>query len=173
MLTADITRKAKKLYPDSSEFQAVYVKGFLDALDNISGVEEGFFETLASKLREMWPSGDKDGKYSWRDSVPNLAERLRTLWDIRQLKNYTIETCLSVARRYLSSYEDNKKYMQTLKYFILKQDDIIQSNGMIKHINKSKFADMLEGKKEVDAALNEWDDILNNDLFAGEGGMLI
>lgn len=122
---------------------------------------KSFFDELAEKLRELWPPGDKDGKYAWRDSVPNLSKRLKALWDDRlKGKEYTIDECLVAARKYLAQFEDNVKYMQTLKYFIMKQKSIVESNGRIKYINESKFADILEGNSEL-AVMDEWNDILN------------
>ena len=124
-------------------------------------VKKPFFDELAEKLRELWPPGDKDGKYAWRDSVPNLSKRLKSLWDDRlKGKEFTIDECLVAARKYLAQFEDNVKYMQTLKYFIMKQKSIVEKDGRIKYITESKFADILEGNSEL-AAMDEWNDILN------------
>ena len=129
---------------------------------------ESYFVELATKLREMWPPGEKDGKYPWRDSVPNLVTRLQNLWIIRELKEYPIDFCLQVARRYLSKYENDAKYMCVLKYFILKQKHITQADGSLKYISDSKFADMLEGKEEKDAVMNEIEQMFATETF-GEG----
>lgn len=115
-----------------------------------------FFSQLAHGLRELWPSGDKDGKYPWRDSEANLVKRLQVLWNNRHLDNYSLDDCLRAARRYLSQYEDNVKYMQILKYFILKQKSIVEPNGKIRYINESKFADMLESQEKL-AVPDDWE----------------
>lgn len=123
--------------------------------------KKDFFTELAEKLRELWPPGEKDGKYAWRDSVPNLSRRLKVLWDERfKGKEFTIDECLVAARKYLAQFEDNVKYMQTLKYFILKQKSIVEKDGRLRYISESKFADILEGNSEL-AAMDEWNDILN------------
>ena len=131
-----------------------------------------FFDDLATKLRELWPPGEKDGKYPWRDSVSNLSKRLRMLWKERfpdfVEKEDSVEQCLTVARRYLAQFEHDTKYMQTLKYFILKQKQLVEKDGRIKYISDSKFADMLEGKNALDAIENEWN-FLVNDINLGEG----
>lgn len=49
-------------------------------IERSTGSKKSFFEELAERLREMWPPGEKDGKYPWRDSVGNLARRLELLW---------------------------------------------------------------------------------------------
>lgn len=127
----------------------------------VPGSQKDFFIELAEKLRELWPPGDKDGKYAWRDSVPNLSRRLKALWDERfKDKQFTIDECLIAARKYLAQFEDNVKYMQTLKYFIMKQKSLVEKDGRIRYINESKFADILEGNSEL-AAMDDWNDILN------------
>lgn len=124
-------------------------------------IEKDFFTRLAEALRPLWPAGEKDGKYPWRDSVANLSRRLYTLWNVRNLKEYTIEQCLTVARRYLAQYETNAKYMRTLKYFILKQGEIIDKAGLIRRTNESIFADMLEGDEStVTNTQEEWESLL-------------
>lgn len=128
-----------------------------------------FFTELAEKLRDLWPSGEKDGKFPWRDSVSNLSRRLQQLWKERfPDKTFTIDQCLIVARRYLAQYENNTKYMRTLKYFIMKQKDYGLKDGRKKIFNESIFADMLEGKAEEDAVLNSMDGVLGTMTF-GEG----
>ena len=128
-----------------------------------------FFEELAEKLRELWPPGEKMGKYPWRDSVNNLAKRLEMLWKERFAgKTYTVEECLVAARRYLSQFEDDVTYMQTLKYFILKQEPIAKPNGHLTYVNKSKFADMLESNTEFDKMESEIDALMNSCEQIGE-----
>ena len=122
--------------------------------------DDEFFTLLATKMRLLWPSGDKDNRYAWRDSVPNLKKRLETLWRVRNLRDYTIDDCLKICRKYLAKYETDTKYMQVLKYFILKQKEIVENDGRIRYLNSSRFADMLEGKLAEDAA-EEFDMLMN------------
>lgn len=130
--------------------------------------DDDFFVKLAEGLRPLWPAGDKSEKYPWRDSVPNLAKRLENLWDIRELGDYSIDTCLTVARRYLARYEENAKYMQTLKYFILKQDHVVGKDGRINYISKSVFADMLESTSVYDG----WDDVFESTSTYEQGELI-
>lgn len=128
-----------------------------------------FFTQLATELRKLWPSGEKDGKYPWRDSVANLSRRLDTLWKLRNLEGYTLDECLRAARQYLAQYETNMKYMQILKYFILKQNTITEKDGKMRIVNDSKFADMLESLPRF--VPNESSDVTELSLF--EQGELI
>lgn len=133
------------------------------------GATTSFFEELAERLRELWPPGEKDGKWPWRDSVSNLSIRLRSLWTSRNLKDYTIDECLTVARRYLAQFEDNAKYMMTLKYFIMKQDKLVGKDGRINYINKSVFADMLESVSSTD---DEWNTIFESTSTTEQGELI-
>jgi len=130
--------------------------------------EQDFFDELAGKLRELWPPGEKNGKYPWRDSVANLSRRLKSLWDIRQLKNYSIEDCLAVARRYLAQFENDVRFMMVLKYFIMKQKSIVEKNGRERIITDSRFADMLESASDFEKMDDEWSAILNETQDIGD-----
>lgn len=160
---------------DSSNFDDV-VK-LLDKFDVseyavVKVPRDKFYTELAKRMRELWPPGDKDGKYAWRDSVPNLTKRLELLWKYRKLKDYSVDECLSAARRYLAMFETNVKYMQTLKYFIMKQKSIVDpDDGRITYIQESKLADILEGKSDQDAVQNEWESMLES-ASAGEGELV-
>ena len=161
----DFTNICKALSSTDADFSLVKLQG------------NAFFDELAEKLRELWPAGSRriNGKeYEWRDSVSNLSRRLETLWKERfKGKEYTIDECLAVARRYLSQFEDNTKFMMSVKFFIWKQKELVQSNGRIKYVTESKFADMLEGKEAEDAIMNEWNDILNpENVNIGEGELV-
>ena len=131
--------------------------------------QKDFFTELAEKLRELWPPGEKDGKYAWRDSVSNLSRRLKILWNERfKDKEFTIDECLSAARKYLAQFEDNVKYMQTLKYFIMKQKSLVEKDGRIRYISESKFADILEGNSEL-ASMADWTEIFaDNSIDEGK-----
>lgn len=134
----------------------------------IKNTENNKFSEMAKKLRELWPEGMRtiDGKeYPWRDSVANLRRRLQALWKLRKLDKYTEDDVLQCARRYLSRFEDDKKFMKSLKYFILKTE----TNSKFKQ-SQSILADMLENV-DVEANQAEWDTILQNGNY-GEGELV-
>ena len=103
-----------------------------------------FFVQLATEMRKLWPTGEKDGKWPWKDTVSNLSKRLSTVWKIRNLEGYTIDECLRAARQYIAQFENDRKYMKILKKFILTQSTITEPDGRIRIVNESKFADILE-----------------------------
>lgn len=81
------------------------------------------FIALADKLRELFPEGKKDGTiYPWRDNTITIAKKLKTLCDKFQCK-FTDEEAVAATKRYVDSFNGNYRYMQLLKYFILKRDN--------------------------------------------------
>lgn len=155
-------RLYQNIYPETFRKQIIdaYIAGALSVLPKEPTeptiYTDEFFSQVAIGLRNMWPVGEKDGKYPWKDSIPNLIKRLRFLWKDRDIKVlYTVDDCLRAGRRYLSQFEDNTKYMQTLKYFIFKQTSIVGKNGKITYIYKSTFGDLLEGQ----TLTSNWDDV--------------
>ena len=155
-----IYSKAAKVMPEASMHDKnLYVKGFIDGMLEAQREPEGFYYDLAQKMRELWPPGNKGGKWPWRESAKTLAERLKFIWTDRNLKGkYTIDDCLATARRYLAQFEENTTYMQTLKYFVFKQEILKSGDNKGKVTYTSKFADMLEQNV----------DITDHDLFSEE-----
>lgn len=139
---------------------------------SMTEVKEGFFVELATALRPLWPPGDKDGKYAWRDSVENLASRLKTLWDVRGLGSYSIDTCVEIANKYLSRFQNDARYMQILKYFILKQKRVSIGENKYRYVNQSVFADMLESATDDELQQNEWNKLLEGASMSMEGHLV-
>lgn len=110
---------------------------------------------LAEQMRFIWPSGMKDNKWPWRDTVLKLARRLKDLNTIRDIKKYTNSQILQVCRQYVNQYEGKStKYMMLLKYFIYKKRNEVGPNGVVRTVFDSKLADMLENSATV---MENWD----------------
>lgn len=78
------------------------------------------FEELANKLREIFPKGKKPGTtYMWRDTTAVIAKKLKILVT-KYNCNFTEEQAVKATQAYVNSFGGNYKYMQLLKYFILK-----------------------------------------------------
>lgn len=128
-----------------------------------------YFAELAIKLRELWPAGEKDGKWPWRDSVANTTNRLRSLWKERKLEHYPIDMCLEVANRYLAEFRNDTRYMRILKYFIMKQKPVYYDRKGMGHVGiESIFADMLQGKTESERESDIARVLENSDYNEGE-----
>lgn len=167
--TAEINERAKALFPltntAETEKRTAYIRGFIDALNTVGAAsDEDLYTQVAKGLREIWPTGEKDGKYAWRDSVPNLVKRLQFVWKDRNFADkYSVEDCLRAGRRYVAQFENNAKYMRTLKYFVFRQEKLIDKRGKITYTYKSDLADYLESVENQAEAL----------LFNGMEGELV
>jgi hypothetical protein len=88
--------------------------------------KEEWYNNVASKLRDIYPKGKKSGtSYMWRDSVAVIAKKLKTL-TVKYGYTFTEEQAIKATQDYVNSFNGDYKYMQLLKYFILKSTS---SNG--------------------------------------------
>ena len=103
------------------------------------------FNQLAEKMRELYPAGKKPGTtYYWKDSVPIIARKLETLVSKFNV-NFTEEEVLNATKRYIDSFNGDYRYMQLLKYFILKTD---KTTGEV----RSELLAFLANEDEEDSA---------------------
>ena len=116
----------------------------IDSDKAVLGKEEDYLR-VAKRLQEIYPKGKKEGTtYAWRDCTAVIAKKLKTLVVKYDFK-FTEDDAITATKKYVESFNGNYKYMQLLKYFLLKND----VNGDI----KSEFMSLIEN-----------DDIeLNND----------
>lgn len=158
-----------------SEDKLTEIASLLDDFDVdftfVRAQKPSFFKQLAKGLRAIWPPGEKDGKYPWRDSEQNIEKRLTILWERRNLKEVSLDICLACARKYVSQFEDNKKYMKTLKYFIMKQGEILGKDGRINYTCESTLADMIEGN-DYDSVQDDWEKAFESSTTLGEGVLI-
>lgn len=110
------------------------------------------FTELATELREIYPAGRKDGTtYMWRGTTAEVAKKLKTL----VVKyGYTInrEDVLKATKEYVNSFNGNYRYMQLLKYFILKS--VRDADGNIDI--KSELMSLIENSDQIDAQRDDW-----------------
>ena len=78
------------------------------------------FLELADKLRELYPTGRKNGtQLQWRDSTKVIAQRLKAF--VKKFEcDFSDEEYVEATKRYIGSFNGNYQYMQVLKYFIMK-----------------------------------------------------
>ena len=110
------------------------------------------FTELATELREIYPAGRKEGtSYMWRGTTAEVAKKLKTL----VVKyGYTInrEDVLKATKEYVNSFNGNYRYMQLLKYFILKSVKDADGNVDI----KSELMSLIENSDQIDAQRDDW-----------------
>lgn len=107
------------------------------------------FDELARKMRDLYPEGRKSGTtYYWRDSIPVISRKLKTVVAKFGIQ-FTEEEALSATQRYVDSFNGDYRFMQLLKYFILKTDKI---TGDI----RSEFLSLLQNPEDTPLNSDEW-----------------
>lgn len=159
----NIEKKAKKLY-ENTEQQEAYIKGFLDCQAEYNKPEnKNLFDEMAKALRELWPRGEKEGGYPWRDSVNTIARRIEFIFNERKIpiNKYSVSDVASAGARYLSNFASKStKYMQTLKYFVFRQEPI-KIETKTKYTYKSTLCDYLEDSVQQ-ILKEEWETAMNS-----------
>lgn len=79
---------------------------------------------LAGKLKEVFPTGKKDGTSNyWAEGKALIAKRLKAFF--KKYGNcYTDEQIVNAAKKYVEGFNGNYQFMRTLKYFIFKDRDV-------------------------------------------------
>lgn len=83
------------------------------------------FDALASTLisiyKEYGFKGRKSGTtYPWCDSVAIISKKLKTA---HKLEAFTDEQAIKATRAYIEAFNSDYKFMELLKYFIIKKDN--------------------------------------------------
>ena len=116
---------------------------FLNSEFKESFSEEDRYDNLAKKLQELFPKGKKPGtNYMWRDSYSIIARKLRTV--VKKFGiSFTDEEAILATKKYVDSFKGDYRYMQLLKYFLLKKNtNTLEEN--------SQFLSYLENLNDVD-----------------------
>ena len=117
-----------------------------------SKIDKDNLESLAKKLQELYPSGRKEGtSFMWKGSTAEIARKLRTLRDKYHFK-FTEEQAIKATQSYIQLFNGSYKYMQLLKYFILKTVRDVEGNTEI----KSEFMSLIENENQVDQLKDDW-----------------
>ena len=77
--------------------------------------------TLATKLKEIFPKGKKEGtNYYWAEGVALIIRRLKLFFK-KYGNDYTDEQIIQATEKYVQGFNGNYQYMRLLKYFIFKE----------------------------------------------------
>lgn len=110
------------------------------------------FEDLANKLRELYPKGKKAGtSYMWRDTTAAIAKKLKILVTKYNCK-FTEEQAIKATKTYVESFGGNYKYMQLLKYFILKTP--VNADGAVEF--RSDFMSYIDNEGQEEQLREDW-----------------
>lgn len=123
----------------------------IDSDKNVIDKDEEF-ASLASELREIYPAGRKEGtSYMWRGTTAEIAKKLKTLV-VKYGYSFSREDVIKATKEYVSSFNGNYRYMQLLKYFILKSVKDADNNVDI----KSELMSLIENSGQLDAQRDDW-----------------
>ena len=123
----------------------------IDSDNNVIDKDSEFTE-LAAELREIYPAGRKDGTtYMWRGTTAEVAKKLKTLV-VKYGFTINREDVIKATKEYVSSFNGNYRYMQLLKYFILKSVRDADGNVDI----KSELMSLIENSDQIDAQRDDW-----------------
>ena len=123
----------------------------IDSDKNVIDKDEEF-TSLASELREINPTGRKEGtSYMWRGTTAEIAKKLKTLV-VKYGYSFSREDVIKATKEYVNSFNGNYRYMQLLKYFILKSVKDADDNVDI----KSELMSLIENSGQLDAQRDDW-----------------
>lgn len=123
----------------------------IDSDKNVIDKDSEFIE-LATELREIYPAGRKDGTtYMWRGTTAEVAKKLKTLV-VKYGFVINKESVIKATKEYVNSFNGNYRYMQLLKYFILKSVKDADGNVDI----KSELMSIIENSGQLDAQREDW-----------------
>ena len=123
----------------------------IDSDKNVIDKDSEFTE-LATELREIYPAGRKDGTtYMWRGTTAEVAKKLKTLV-VKYGFTVNREDVIKATKEYVSSFNGNYRYMQLLKYFILKSVRDADGNVDV----KSELMSIIENSGQINTQRDDW-----------------
>ena len=112
---------------------------------------------LATRLKEIFPKGKKDGtNYYWTEGVALIVRRLKLFF--RKYGNkFTDEQIIQAAEKYVQGFNGNYQYMRLLKYFILKEK--VGAAGEVE--GDSELISYIENAGQEENLRNDWTSTIN------------
>ena len=107
---------------------------------------------LATKLKEIFPKGKKDGtNYYWADGTALIVRRLKLFFK-KYGNKFTDEQIIQAAEKYVQGFNGNYQYMRLLKYFIFKEK--VGANGEVE--GDSELISYIENAGQEEDLRNDW-----------------
>lgn len=107
---------------------------------------------LATRLKEIFPKGKKDGtSYYWADGVALIVRRLKLFFK-KYGNKFTDEQIIQAAEKYVQGFNGNYQYMRLLKYFIFKEK--VGANGEVE--GDSELISYIENAGQEENLRNDW-----------------
>lgn len=152
--------------------QSLYDKGLITSTDYAHGInftekgnqvvtaitketveaKDSRFVKLAEKMKELYPAGRKEGtSYMWRGNTNEIVKKLKTLKDKYSFE-FTDEQALTATKEYVESFNGDYRFMQLLKYFILKA--VRDGDGNVEI--KSELMTRIENAGQEEVERQDW-----------------
>ena len=107
---------------------------------------------LATRLKEIFPKGKKDGtNYYWAEGVALIVRRLKLFFK-KYGNEFTDEQIVQAAEKYVRGFNGNYQYMRLLKYFIFKEK--VGANGEVE--GDSELISYIENAGQEEDLKNDW-----------------
>lgn len=124
-------------------------------LDNVladSSVDDDTKITeLATKLKELYPKGKKEGTNQfWADGVSIIVKRLKIFY--KKYGFYDNDIIIKATENYIKSFNGDYRFMKTLKYFLWSEK--VNKAGEVEPT--SDLLTYIENADEVDELSNDW-----------------
>ena len=124
-------------------------------LDNVladSSVDDDTKITeLATKLKELYPKGKKEGTNQfWADGVYIIVKRLKIFY--KKYGFYDNDIIIKATEDYIKSFNGDYRFMKTLKYFLWSEK--VNKAGEVEPT--SDLLTYIENADEVDELNNDW-----------------
>ena len=124
-------------------------------LDNVladSSVDDDTKITeLATKLKELYPKGKKEGTNQfWADGVSIIVKRLKIFY--KKYGFYDNDTIIKATEDYIKSFNGDYRFMKTLKYFLWSEK--VNKAGEVEPT--SDLLTYIENAGEIDELSDDW-----------------
>lgn len=107
---------------------------------------------LATRLKEIFPKGRKDGtNYYWAEGVALIMRRLNLFFK-KYGNKFTDEQIVQAAEKYVQGFNGNYHYMRLLKYFIFREK--VGANGEVE--GDSELISYIENAGQEENLRNDW-----------------
>ena len=107
---------------------------------------------LATKLKEIFPKGKKEGtNYYWTEGVVLIIRRLKLFFK-KYGNKFTDEQIIQTAEKYVQGFNGNYQYMRLLKYFIFKEK--IGANNEVE--GDSELISYIENAGQEESLNSDW-----------------
>lgn len=110
--------------------------------------------TLVQRMKEYFPKGLKVGSAAWRGNDRELSLRMKKFFKLYGDK-WSDEQILAATKEYVESFNGDYRFMQILKYFILKSKKIETEEGSYVE-DTSALASFLEKGEQGVEVKQDW-----------------